>query len=330
MSGSTSPRILLTGATGFVGGRLWPELERAGYRVRGFTRSPEKARRKWPDREWAGGDVSDESSLRNAMDGCYASYYLVHGMAEGGADFRRREVEAAERFRGAAEKAGLSRVIYLGGLKPDGEPTEHLRSRLEVGETLRAGRVPCLELRASMIVGHGSLSWLIVRDLAARLPCMVLPAWLHSRTQPVAAREVILALVEGLRIPLERSASFDLPGPEVLSGREILERTSALMGRRRPVMVEVPVLSPWLSSHWVHFVTRAEWSVAREVVIGLQHDFLARDGRYWELIGLTHRISFDQAVREALAEERGDGPIPGVWGGIERTLSRCWAGRAAA
>src|SRR6185369_12443610 len=184
-------------------------------------------------------------------------------------------------------------------------------------ETLRASPVKTIELRASMIVGHGSLSWLIVRDLAARLPVMVLPQWLKSRTQPVAIGDVVIALVRALELPLAASASFDLPGPLALSGKEILEETARVMGLRHPRMIEVPLLTPRLSSLWVRFVTRAKWSVAREVVVGLADDLLARDDRFWRLIDHPNRLPFAEAARVALAAERCQQPAVGTWGAIE-------------
>src|SRR5688572_29510453 len=265
LSGARSAmRVLLTGASGFVGKHLWPVLEGAGHQVLGLSRDPERARRRQPHGEWRQGDVGDERSVAAALEGCDASYYLVHGMAEGGDDYRSREVEAARSFSAAAASAGLRRIVYLGGMAPAGDVSEHLRSRLEVGAALREGAVPTIELRSSMIVGYGSLSWLMVRDLAARLPFMVLPRWLKSQTQPVAIEDVVAALTAAQSLPLEESAWFDLPGPETLSGREILEQAAQAMELPRPLAIEVPVLSPWLSSHWVHFVTRAEWAVARE------------------------------------------------------------------
>lgn len=315
-------RVLLTGASGFVGSYLWPELRRAGYQVRCLTRDVERARARWPERDWMPGDVSRRDRIEPAMEGCGAAFYLVHGMGEGRHDFRRQEIEQAERFASAAAAAGVRRIVYLGGLEPEGPASEHLRSRLEVGEALRAGAVPAVELRASMIIGHGSLSWLIVRDLAARLPVMVLPRWLDSRTQPVGIDDVVVALLRSMEMPLERSAWFDIPGPEPLSAREVLLRIARLMGLRPPVMVRVPVLTPWLSSHWVRFVTRAEWAVAREVVVGPTHDFLAHDAGFWRRIGHEERLGFDEAARRALAAERQEGPVPGGWGRIERWLAR--------
>lgn len=320
MPDNKSRRVLLTGATGFVGRSLYPALCREGYAVRCLTRDADRARARWPEREWVAGDLSREEDAARALQGCEAAYYLAHGMAEGGHDFRKREVESAEQFARAAAGAGVRRIVYLGGLKPQGPPSEHLLSRLEVGEALRAGPVSTVELRASMIIGHGSLSWLIVRDLAARLPIMVLPSWLKSKTQPVAIDDVITALIRALDLPLAGGEAFDIPGPDVLTGREILEHTAAVMGLRNAIMVQVPVLSPGLSSHWVRFVTRADWSVAREIVLGLAHDFLARDDRYWALIGHTKLIPFEEAARQALAAEKGDGAPEGFWGGVERWL----------
>jgi len=315
-----APQVLLTGATGFVGGYLWPQLTRAGYTVRCLSRDAERARRRWPEREWVDGDLSDPEQTHRALDGCDCAYYLAHGMAEGAADFRAREIRSAEQFAGAAAAAGVRRIVYLGGFAPQQRPSEHLRSRLEVGEALRAGSVPTVELRSSMIVGHGSLSWLIVRDLAARLPAMVLPRWLNSRTQPIAIEDVVLALVRALDLPLSSSEWFDIPGPETITAREILERTADLQGLRRPLMVEVPVLTPWLSSHWVRFVTRAQWSVARELVLGLAVDFMAQDARFWERVGHQSLVPFNEAARRALAAEHADGPIPGAWGAVERWI----------
>ena len=213
----------------------------------------------------------------------------------------------------------MQRIVYLGGVAPAGAASPHLHSRLALGETLRRGPVPTIELRASMIVGHGSLSWLIVRDLAARLPVMVLPSWLRSRTQPVAIDDVVAALVGALEVALPASASFDLPGPDVLSGRDILDETARQMHLARPLAIEVPLLTPRLSSQWVRFVTRARWSVAREVVVGLTHDLLARDDTFWTRIGRGPRLPFSEAARRALAAEA---PAQGPWGSVERYLRR--------
>jgi uncharacterized protein YbjT (DUF2867 family) len=310
-------RVLLTGATGFVGRALHDALESAGWTVRCGTRDEARAAARWPQREWVGLDVGDPASLARALEGCDAALYLVHGMASHRHDFRRVELQQAETFVRAAERAGTRRIVYLGGVAAPRDASEHLRSRQEVGEALRAGRVSTIELRASMIVGDGSLSWLIVRDLAARLPVMVLPRWLKSRTEPVAIDDIVTALVRSLDLHLPGSEWFDVPGPELLSGREILERTAAVLGLRIPLTIEVPLLSPRLSSHWVRFVTRAEWSVAREVVIGLKHDLIARDDRFWRLIGHSTRLPFEAAARLALEADRRNQRPSGLWGAIE-------------
>ena len=309
--------LLLTGATGFVGGAVRAALARAGWRTRCLTRDAARARKRQPALDWVQGDVADPASCARALAGCQAALYLVHGIGEGG-DYHQHELAAAATFSQAAATAGVARIVYLGGVAPKGAGSAHLRSRLDVGKALRAGPVVTVELRASMIVGHGSLSWLIVRDLAARLPFMVLPRWLKSRTQPVAIDDVVIALSRALELPLAASAWFDIPGPVTLSGKEILEATAQVLRLPHPRMIELPLLSPRLSSLWVRFVTRADWSVAREVVVGLAEDLLAEDDRFWNLIGHSRRLSFAEAARLALEAERDDRRVSGSWGAIER------------
>jgi uncharacterized protein YbjT (DUF2867 family) len=322
-SRSTQTRtVLLTGATGFVGRHAYHALVEAGWRVRCATRNAHAASERWPGREWVTLDVSDPAAVERAVEGCEAALFLVHGMASHGEDFRQAELRQAATFLTAADRAGVLRIVYLGGVAAPKDASEHLRSREEVGEVLRSGGVSTIELRASMIVGPGSLSWLIVRDLAARLPVMILPSWLRSRTQPVSIGDVSTALVRALDLEVSGSEWFDLPGPEILSGRQILERTAAALGVRRALMIQVPFLSPRLSSHWVRFVTRAEWSVAREIVVGLRTDLIARDDRFWSLIGHEERLSFDEAARRTIEEELAGPPIRGFWGLMERILVR--------
>jgi uncharacterized protein YbjT (DUF2867 family) len=296
-------RVLLTGATGFIGGHLHDLLRAAGREVRCLTRRPLDARERWPDRDWVAGNVGDAEALAGALSGCEVAFYLVHGMGELGPGWAEREVRAAETFARAASRAGLERLVYLGGVAPTGAPSEHLRARLRTGEALRAGSVPCLELRAGMIVGEGSASWTIVRDLAARLPAMVLPAWLMHRSEPVALDDVVAALVAATRFPLARSEVWDLPGPEALSGKEILRRVAAVMGRR-PLLLRVPFVSPSLSSHWIRLVTRADYRLAAELVQGLTSDLLATRPGFWAAAGLPDPIALEEAARRALAAER--------------------------
>lgn len=302
-----------------MGRAVAPALVAAGWKVRALTRDLSRVNVVEDSLEWVEGDVNDAPSMTRALEGCRAALYLVHSMGER-ADYKAREATAASIFSQCARTADISRIVYLGGVAPKEETTAsaHLRSRTHVGEILRAGSVPTVELRASMIVGHGSLSWLIVRDLAARLPVMVLPRWLKSRTEPVGIADVVVALVRALEMPLAESAVFDVPGPEILSGKDILRSTAEALGVAPPAMVEVPFLSPRLSSFWVRFVTRAQWSVAREVVVGLRDDLLAADGRFWDVIGHTQRQRFDDAARSALNVEQHGERIPGFWGAIER------------
>jgi uncharacterized protein YbjT (DUF2867 family) len=315
-------RILLTGASGFVGRAVWPALTDASYDVRGVTRNKASATRRWPERDWVEADLDVVEDLAPVLDGCAVALYLVHGMH--GPDFRQREIRQAQRFASAASRSGVRRIVYLGGVAPAGPPSEHLRSRLEVGEALRAGHPQAVELRASMIVGHGSISWMMVRDLAARLPAMVLPRWLHSLTEPIAIEDVVAGLVASIDVPLQGSALFDIPGPDRLTGRAILEETAQVLGLRRPAILEVPLLSPWLSSHWVRLVTRADWSVARELVLGLNSDLIANDGRFWELTDRRDRlIPFAEAARRALQIEQAEqGSLSGLGGAVERLVRR--------
>jgi uncharacterized protein YbjT (DUF2867 family) len=314
--------VLLTGAAGFVGSRLWPALQAAGLRVRCVSRDAVRAARRWPERDWAQADLTNAGDLDRVLSGCRVAYYLVHSMGDQAGNFRVREVALAEAFAAAAARAGLERIVYLGGVAPKGPPSEHLRSRLEVGQALRAGLVPTIELRAGMIVGTDSTSWLIVRDLAARLPVMVLPRWMRSRSQPVAVDDVVVALLRAHQVLLTASAWYDLPGPEVLSGRQTLERAALALGFRRPLMLDVPFLSPALSSHWIRLVTRADWSVARELVLGLTHDLVAADDRYWHLIGHAQRLPFEEAARRALSEECGRGQMSGLERRLEAAVAR--------
>ena len=219
----------------------------------------------------------------------------------------------------AAGRAGVKRIIYLGGVAPAGVPSEHLASRLEVGEVLRGGPVPALELRASLIIGTGSASWQIVRDLALRLPAMVLPKWTESRTSPIALEDVVVALVRGLKLELTQSEWFDLPGPEVLNGRQMLLKIAALRGRAIPSL-RVPLLSPSLSSWWLKLVTRADFSLARELVMGFSCDLLPVDARYWGKIDHVPAKTFEQAAREALKNEPARAGFRGLAGALEEAL----------
>lgn len=296
-----SPReALVSGASGFIGRALVPALVANGFRVTALSRHPKAASARGVS--WRKCDLLDPGSLASAFAGAKVAYYLVHSMGDGAADFRQQEGSAARTFVDAAARAGVERIVYLGGPAPPGEPSEHLRSRLEVGEILRSGPVRAVELRASMVIGSGSASWQIVRDLAVRLPVMVLPKWLGSRTRPVALADVVTALVAAAELPCEQSEWFDIPGPEVMSGQQILERIARLRGRRF-LAVKVPLLTPQLSALWLRLITRTDFALARELVLGLRDDLLPKDERFWPLISHTQLLSFDEAARRALSDE---------------------------
>ena len=272
--------VVVAGATGFVGHHLLPALRAAGYPVRGGTRDPDGARARDPDTDWVQLDVEDPASLRAALRGADALVYLVHQMRGHGADLLSEERTAAQRVLAAAEDAGLRRIVYLGGPAPRGPASEHLAARLETGRVLRSGTVSTVELQAAMIIGPGSESWLIVRDLALRLPVMVLPRWLARRSQPIGIDDVVTAIVRCVGLDEAGSACLPLPGPETLSARQILLSIAAEVGTR-PLMVPVPVLTPSLSSHWIRLVTRADYGIARQLVDGLTCDLVADPDDFW-------------------------------------------------
>jgi uncharacterized protein YbjT (DUF2867 family) len=301
-SGSRIQQVLLTGASGFVGRNLHPVLRRLGYRVISGSRNPERARQAQPRQDFRALDVTDPASVEAGLAGCQAAFYLVHGMA-GGEGYAEVERQSALIFRNAAERAGVSRIIYLGGIRPNGTPSRHLESRLRTGEILRSGKVPTLELQASMVIGGGSESWRIVRDLAARLPIMILPRWLDNKTQPIAIDDVTFALAKALEVQLEASQSLPLRGPEVLSAREILLRTAQLLGSH-PKVLRVPIVTPKLSSYWITLVTRADQRISEELVEGLRCDLVAEGEDFWRLAPEYRRIPFEEAARAALLDEQ--------------------------
>jgi len=290
---------LVTGASGFIGRALIPALRARGFDVVATSRQSRAAA---DGVVWRSCDLLDPASLPAAFAGARVAYYLVHSMGGADSNFRELERRTAQAFVAAAAGAGVKRIVYLGGPAPPGTPSEHLRSRLEVGQILRDGPVRVVELRASMVIGQGSASWQIVRDLAVRLPVMVLPRWLASRTRPVALSDVVEALVSAADLNLEQSEWFDLPGPEVMNGQQILERIAALRGRVF-LAIKVPFLSPRLSALWLRLITRTDFALARELVLGLEQDLLPKDERFWSLIDHTQLVAFDTAARHALESE---------------------------
>lgn len=294
--------VLLTGATGFVGRHALPALRAAGWRVRCGARDPARAALRDPESEWVRCDLDQPATLATALTGCRAALYLVHGMGAGRSDYPAREQAEALAFRAAAEAAGVRRVVYLGGVAPQGAPSKHLGSRLQTGEVLRGGALSAIELRAGMVIGVGSAGWQVTCDLARRLPAMLLPRWLHNSSWPVAIEDVVAALLLALELELPGSAWFDLPGPERVTYKELLRRVARAMGRR-PLMIDVPALSPRLSSYWIGLVTRADVSLARELVEGLRGDLDPSGPTLWSLAPAHRLRGLDEAIADALRDE---------------------------
>lgn len=297
---SMKRRAFLTGATGFVGRRAYPALVDAGWEVVCGSRDASQRARKEPQRSWVHFDAEEPRSVDAALQGVDAVVYLIHSLGQAG-DFEAKDRANAETLLRAAERANVKRIVYLGGVAPAGRPSKHLRSRLLTGEVLRGGAVPTIELRAGMIVGAGGQSWQMVRDLSARLPFMILPSCLRSRSRPVAVSDVTFALVRALELPSKVAGVFELAGPETLTGEELLKRIAALQGRR-PYTLRVPLLTPRLSSYGLKLITSADFAIAQELVEGLTSDLLPRNQSFWNLCP-EHRLqSFDAAARQALHE----------------------------
>ncbi len=293
-------KVVVVGATGFVGRHLCPALKSAGHFVRGTGRAADRSAAELGVHEYVSADTDNETQLRAALQGCDSAYFLVHRVGTGH-DYAQHEAEMARRFAEAAEQAGVTRIIYLGGVMPAEGGSRHLMSRENTGRILRQGGVPCLELRAAMIIGARSISWTIVRDLAARLPAMVLPEWLGNHSWPVDIDDVVYALVGALGLPAEHGI-WELPGPERLTHRNCLERTASAFGRHTP-MLRVPVVTPALSSYWIAMVTRADLDTIRELVEGLRFELEPSHPRIWDQLPPCDLVEFDVAVAQALQDE---------------------------
>lgn len=289
-------RVLVTGASGFVGGRLAPALVEAGHEVRAMTRHPETY-------DGAGdpvpGDVHDHASLIAAMEGVTAAYYLVHSL--GDAEFAERDAEAARTFAKAAAEAGVERIVYLGGLGDDADDlSEHLRSRREVERLLGGGGVPVTVLRAGIIVGHGGISWELTRQLVEHLPAMITPRWVRTRTQPIAVADVVRYLVGVLDEPRTAGRTFEIGGTEVLQYSEMMRRVAVIEGRTL-FLVPVPLLTPRLSSRWLSLVTDVDVQTGRNLIDSMSNEVVVRDDSIRELVPFEP-MDYDDAVLAALGD----------------------------
>lgn len=300
--------VAVLGATGYIGARLVPRLVKAGWLVRAIGRNPDKlAGRPWagsPQVEVRTGDVLDRASLVEALQGCQAVFYLVHSMNPQTADFAAADRQAAENMTAAAAAAGVDRIIYLGGLGNDApQLSHHLRSRHEVGEILRHGSVPVTLFRAAMIIGSGSASFEILRYLVERLPVMITPRWIDTPCQPIAVSNVLHYLVACLDCPATVGATFDIGAEEVVTYRQLMRLYAAEARLPRRWIIPVPVLTPRLSSYWIHLVTPVPASLARPLAEGLRNPVLCRDALIRELLPQP-LTSCRMAIRMALENLR--------------------------
>jgi len=305
--------VLVTGATGYIGGRLVGRLLEGGFRVRCLARDPARLQgRPWLGQvEVAAGDCLRAETLPAALRGVEAAFYMVHSMA-GGHNFEQRDVLAARNFATAARAEGVQRIIYLGGLgDPNTALSGHLRSRQETGAVLRESGVPVTEFRAPVIVGSGSLSFEIIRYLTERLPVMICPRWLYTRIQPIAIRNVLDYLVAALDTPESAGRILEIGGAEVLTYGDLLRGYAKARGLKR-WLVSVPVLTPRLSSYWVHLVTPVPATIARPLIQGLRNDVIVRDDTSRRLFPQIKPMDYATAVRLALANLE-TGHVETVW-----------------
>jgi len=306
-------KLLVTGATGYVGGRLIPRLLERGHKVCCLVRDPERLQgRPWQHQvDIVQGDVLKPDSLEQAFQGVEAAYYLVHSLG-GGDGYAERDRRAAGNFAAAAKAAGVKRIIYLGGLASGGaDLSEHLRSRLDSGEALRAPGVPVTEFRAGVVVGSGSLSFEMIRYLTERVPVMVCPKWVYTRAQPIGVRDLLEYLTAVLEVPESLGKTIEIGGADVVTYGEMMMGYAKARGLRRR-MLPVPFLTPRLSSYWVHLVTPIPSSIARPLVLGLKNENVVRDDSALRLFPRIRPASYEASIQRAL-QRLDAGQVETAW-----------------
>lgn len=316
-----SSRVLVTGATGYIGGRLVPQLLDAGYHVRVLARDPERlVGRAWlPHVEIAQGDVFKPETLARAMADVDAAYYLVHSMSDAG-DFQQRDLTAARNFGTAAKSAKVARIIYLGGLGiADARLSNHLRSRQETGEALRQAGVPVTEFRAAVIVGSGSVSFEIIRTMTERVPLMICPRWVYTRIQPIAIRDVLAYLVSALRVPESANRIIEIGGADVQTYGDMMLGYARARDLKR-WLIPVPVLTPKLSAYWVHWMTPISASIAHALIEGLRNEVIVRDDSARELFPWIQTCDYATALVQAVGQLK-TGQIETSWSDALRSSS---------
>jgi uncharacterized protein YbjT (DUF2867 family) len=297
------PLHLVFGASGYIGSNLVPFLQKEGVRVRAAARNIDVLRaRDWHSVELVQADALDAVTLTNALGGVDVAFYLVHSMAAG-RDFSKLDLIAARNFAAAAASAGVQRIVYLGGLVPENPKGEHIVSRRETGDALRSGPVPVTEVRAGIIVGPGSAAFEVMRDLALNLPVMVAPRWVRAESPPIALENLLAYLLGVAHSAQAAGQVYDAAGPEQVSYQEMMLLMAEIAGKRQPLIIPVPLLSPGLSSYWLGLVTAVPPDIARALIGGLKHDFYAHDAPLRQLVP-QRLLTVREAIAAAFSVER--------------------------
>ncbi len=315
---TSSDRVLVLGATGFIGSRLVNELLKQNIKTRVLVRNKSKAASLFPtdaDIEILSGDVLKGEGLSEALQNIHTAYYLIHSMGgrsiRQNIEFAEMDKKSANNFVTAADKAGLKRIIYLGGLGEMGEDlSEHLKSRTEVAEILSQGSAKETFLRAAIIIGAGGSSFEMLRYLVERLPVMICPKWINTRIQPIAVRDVLAFLVGCLLNPETAGQKFDICGPDVLTYREMMNQYAEARGLAKRLIIDVPVLTPQLSAYWVDLVTPVPSGVAHPLIEGMKNEVICKDSGIDNYVNID-KTPFKEAVKIAFSEEKTG---PGITG----------------
>lgn len=300
-STSNKKLVLVTGATGYVGGRLVPALLESGYKVRILVRDADRVKgRSWINQvEVSVGDVFEPETLKLAMKGVHSAYYMIHSMMDS-SEFHERDLIAARNFGTAARESQVARIIYLGGLgEPESDLSPHLRSRQETGEVLRQSGVPVTEFRAAIIVGSGSISFEMIRYLTERLPVMICPQWVYTRVQPIGIRNVLEYMVAAIDTPESAGKIIEIGGEDVLTYGDMMRQYAEVRGLNR-VLIPVPVLTPRLSSHWVHWITPIPSQIAQPLIEGLRNEVILHNDQARSIFPQVKPMDYRRAVERAL------------------------------